>query len=107
MAAAMPGRAWRGTVKRSGMPGWMRAEPAEFKRLERDIVVEVFLSARRCRRFPGRRGGAARAVAIAAATTAAATEHLHVVRDDLGGIAVAAFLVLPLASTQSALNIDL
>src|ERR1700683_1416828 len=33
--------------------------------------------------------------------------HLHLVGTDLGGVAIAAFLVLPLARAQSALNIDL
>src|SRR5262249_820969 len=53
-----------------------------------------------------RRGARARARAAAAATTAA-TEHLHVVTDDLGRIALVALLVLPLARAQAALDVHL
>src|SRR5882724_4155169 len=112
-----------------------------WKRLERDVVVEIIPSA--TRRLPrvrifgeliasaarvraasspptGARSGArsrprsgpTRATAgahSASATTSAtaAAQHLHVVAHDLGGVALGALLVLPLASAQAALNIDL
>src|SRR5690606_21638110 len=34
-------------------------------------------------------------------------EHLHLARDDLGGVAILAVLVLPLASAQRSLDVDL
>src|SRR6185436_20593558 len=37
----------------------------------------------------------------------ARAEHLHAVAHDLGGVAVLAFLVLPLARAQAALDVDL
>src|SRR6185369_16045388 len=55
-----------------------------------------------------RRGAAALAVVVAttAAHALAAAEQLHLVRDDLGGVVVLAFLVLPLARLQAALDVD-
>src|SRR6185436_16846507 len=41
------------------------------------------------------------------ATAATAVEHLHLVGDDLGGVAVVAGLVLPLARAQRAFDVDL
>src|SRR6185436_18711891 len=41
------------------------------------------------------------------AAAATAIEHLHFVGDDLGGVAVVAGLVLPLARAQRAFDVDL
>src|SRR5882762_8982259 len=94
---------------------------------ERNVVVlkpaiATLLRSRRraCRSTLARRcaasgtAGAARcavaagaAVLVAASTAAAlAIEHLHVVDLDLGGVAVVAFLVLPLARAQRAFDVD-
>ena len=91
-----------------------------WRRSERNIVVEpattaAFIAARRRTAIFGRGRtrrtafAATRSTASAAPTTrtAAAAEHLHVASDDFGRVAVLAFLVLPLASAQAALNIDL
>ena len=45
-------------------------------------------------------------MSAATATAVTATEELHVVSDHFGGIDVLAFLVLPLAGLQAALDID-
>src|SRR6185437_6393374 len=55
-------------------------------------------------RHAGRRPAAS---ARSRAAAAPAAEHLHLVANDLGGIALVALLVLPLAGAQAALNIDL
>src|SRR5262249_37405184 len=41
------------------------------------------------------------------ARTAPSPQHLHLVADNLGRIALVALLILPLASAQTALNVDL
>src|SRR5262245_63957917 len=92
---------------------------------ERDVVVEIFPLAAsgtaRMRVFGERIGtaaptarashslaGAAAAAGLAPhSSTAAAAEHLHLVADDFSGVALLALLVLPLASPQAALNVDL
>src|SRR3569832_342478 len=75
---------------------------------EWDVVVEI---PRGCGRFVlGRasaRSGVAATAHAAARTRAAAVQHLHLGRDDLGGVAVLAVLVLPLARAQRALDVDL
>src|SRR4029077_1827779 len=43
----------------------------------------------------------------AGARPAAAAEHLHLVADDLGGVALVALLVLPLARAQTAFDVNL
>src|SRR5215467_4423705 len=79
---------------------------------ERNIVVHVVELAR------GLLGGLAftrgdrRLVVVAAARARvahprAAAEHLHALGDDLGRVALLAFLVLPLARAQRALDVDL
>src|SRR5690606_18224754 len=89
--------------------------------LERDVVVDV-LEVGRGLAAPGRTPGApapaaagrraaARPIAATAATAdlaAAVTpaEHLHLLGDDLGGPAILALLVLPLARLQPALDVD-
>src|SRR5882672_11166141 len=89
--------------------GWRDGTP---RGLERYIVVEtVALRARghglgglaRLARFPW----LAPFPGSAAGAPAAAAQHLHVVRDDFGGVAVVALLVLPLAGAQASLDIDL
>src|ERR1700722_5535469 len=82
---------------------------------ERDIVVEFITLRPRptggsLRVFGAWRGLASSphaATPASTARTAAPAEHLHLVGDDLGGVAVAAFLVLPFAGAQPALDIDL
>ena len=59
-------------------------------------------------RGAGRAAAFAVVVAAAARTTAhafAAAEQLHLLGDDLGGVVVLAFLVLPLAGLQAALDV--
>jgi len=52
--------------------------------------------------------GAWLAAWFCASTVAAATaEHLHLVGDDLGRVAILAFLVLPLACLEPTLDVDL
>src|SRR5262245_30820844 len=43
----------------------------------------------------------------AAGARAASAQHAHLVGDDLGGVAVVAFLVLPLARADLAFDVDL
>src|SRR5690606_11025570 len=89
---------------------------------ERDVVVEI--SRRAC---PGRRRRTRAATATATATataaaglariacllrgataaTAAAAQHLHFAGHHLGGVAIIALLVLPLARLQATLDVDL
>src|SRR5579885_3422356 len=95
------------------------ARAALAKRLERNVVVEVFPFAAASPTAAARTGvirhRLARRAARGSATgrratrsaTAPAAEHLHLVADDLRGIALVALLVLPLAGAQAALNIDL
>src|SRR5581483_844962 len=78
---------------------------------ERDVVVEIILG-RGCRCGGGfGRGAGARRIVVDAAVrgtaAAAPAQHLHLVGDDLGGVAVLAFLVLPLAGLQASLDEDL
>src|SRR5690554_2378049 len=89
---------------------------------ERNIVVEIaetatlgWLAAGRLRRGALLRTRRCLVVATAGVlpthrrVTARGTsaEHLHLVGADLGGVAVLAFLVLPLARLQTALDVDL
>src|SRR5262245_43965039 len=80
---------------------------------ERDIVVELAAArfTRGDRLALSRAGGprlASRFRACAAHAAAATTaEHLHLVGLDLGRVAVAPFLVLPLACAELALEVDL
>src|SRR5690606_25975563 len=85
---------------------------------ERNVVVEVSAAlVRRRRTLVVVVGGLLLAAAattattvVAAATThaaATAVEHLHLVGDDLGGVAVVTLLVLPLARAQAAFDVDL
>src|SRR5690606_15164868 len=75
--------------------------------LKRDIVVE-FPDIRRCRRRGALFGrGPCRTGLAAPGRTASPPEHLHLAGDDLGRISVFAFLVLPLASSQAALDVNL
>src|SRR6185437_1468387 len=91
-------------------------------RLERDVVVEVFALATAASPAAANGGtgvlrhGLARHAAGSSAaarcrrscsTAAPAAEHLHLIADDLGGIALVALLVLPLARAEAPLNIDL
>src|SRR5690625_4158149 len=46
-------------------------------------------------------------IIAAALSGAAAVEHLHFIRHDLGGVAVLAVLPLPLTGLQFALDVDL
>src|ERR1700683_10693 len=97
----------------------MSSRGADRSGLERDVVIELIAlrarpsTARGFRVFRAWRGLASRPHAAttspptARAAAPAPAEHLHLVGADLGGVAVAAFLVLPLACAQSALNIDL
>src|SRR6185503_15538549 len=77
---------------------------------ERNVVFHVVELARR---LLGRRGcgpglaAAARGRLARLARALATPEHLHHVGADLGGVAVLAVLVLPLARAQLALDIDL
>src|SRR6185312_2110704 len=89
-------------------------------RLERDVVVEVFplaaagpATTATATAWTGviRHGlarhasrGPASSARSASTGSAAAAQHLHLVADDLGGIALVALLVLPLAGAQAALN---
>src|SRR5688572_25845376 len=83
-------------------------------RSERDVVVE-FAAGLTSRDWLalGRTARARLAARIRACTSGGATiacatpKHLHLVRVDLGRVAIAAFLVLPLARAQLALDIDL
>src|SRR5258706_2393473 len=85
-----------------------------YELLERNIVVHVVergaaaffrrrltAASRRCGRGPGL---AARHRVGTAGTRA---EHLHAIGDDLGGVTVVAFLVLPLARLQAPLDVNL
>src|SRR5262245_49655002 len=79
---------------------------------ERNVVVHVVEAGRgfRCRLArgrPRRRGAAGLAVLVAApgAHAFAAAQHLHLLGDDLGGVVVLAFLVLPLARLQAPLDV--
>ena len=81
---------------------------------ERNVVVEGRHRTARPQPRRGSAGAAARSGALATAAThatartaAAPAEHLHLVGDDLGRVAVAAFLVLPLARAQRAFDVDL
>src|SRR6185437_326407 len=87
------------------------SEPA----LERDIVIELVAPRPACRSdrlelgplaSAALGGRSARACACARACSASA-EHLHLVRDDLGGVPLDALLVLPLARAQAPLDVDL
>src|SRR6266850_7506005 len=79
---------------------------------ERNVVLHVVELARRLLR---RRSARSRASALGGlhrfgprlAATGARAEHLHGVGDDLGRVAVLAFLVLPLPRAQAALDVDL
>src|SRR5262249_9927 len=80
--------------------------------LERNIVVHVVELARGLLRRLALARGDRRLVVVAAARARvahprAAAEHLHALGDDLGGVALLAFLVLPLARAQRSLDVDL
>src|SRR5262245_11419993 len=87
------------------------APARRFAGLERDVVVHVVEAGGRLRRLASRRArrrGTARfamLVGTRAAHPFAAAEHLHLLGDDLGGVVVLAFLVLPLARLQAALDV--
>src|SRR5690348_15990348 len=98
------------------------ARPRQADGSKRDIVVEVLplaaagpAATTRARTGIFRhglarhaaRGAAARPRRAGSAATAAAAQHLHLVAHDLGGEALVALLVLPLAGAQAALDIDL
>src|SRR5262249_59401594 len=80
--------------------------------LERNIVVHVVELARGLLRRLALARGDRRLFVVAAARarvahSRAAAEHLHALGDDLGRVALLAFLVLPLARAQRPLDIDL
>src|SRR6185312_10366478 len=88
---------------------------------ERDVVVEVTggrgawrlcataaaLAEATATPTPHAAATAGTALTAACAATSAAAEHLHLATDDLGRVAVTAFLVLPLAGAQAALDVHL
>src|SRR5262245_12385662 len=80
---------------------------------ERNIVVHVVELARGFLRRLALARGHGRLVLVASGPGArvphprAAAEHLHALGDDLGGVALLAFLVLPLARAQGPLDVDL
>src|SRR5258708_8878205 len=100
------------------MPANRRADEA---RLERNIVVELFAfpaaaAARllgKGRRAPAARRpargtfGAASHGGYARASAAAAAEHLQIVADHLGRVALVPLLVLPLARAHAPLDVHL
>src|ERR671931_2909326 len=96
----------RGVLRRhhqrlSAVKGGM---PSPCGALEGDVVLHVVELARRLLRHARRlRLTRLRANRLGArlARTGARAEHLHAVGDDLGGVAVLAFLVLPLARAQA------
>src|SRR5690606_3672064 len=73
------------------------------RRSERDIVVEILA------RRPGRPSGRACLLLRAGRCTGAraAAQHLHLVRDDLGGPAVVTVPILPFAGTETPLDVHL
>src|SRR5262249_44596831 len=81
--------------------------------LEGNIVVHVVELARGLLRGLALGHSHGRLVLVAAvarrrvARALPAAEHLHALGDDLGGIALLAFLVLPLACAQGPLDVDL
>src|SRR5881392_3372158 len=92
--------------------------------LERNVIVEILAPAAGCAPCgllgigPGPATAAgpaagralrpgARASAAARPAAAPAPEHLHVVTDDLGRVALIPLLVLPLAGAQASLDVDL
>src|SRR5690606_22519053 len=112
-------------ARHAGKPGF--AGRARQRASERNVVVHVGQVGRAARGGSRRRGRTlrggplrrrallARRVVVTAAAVAApalaaavaAAQHLHLVGDDLGAVAVGAgFLVLPLAGLQAALDID-
>src|SRR5690606_10660099 len=79
---------------------------------ERDVIVEILRH--RLTHVLRRRTFALtllRALPVVALllrrAVASPAEHLHLARDDLGGVAILAVLVLPLASAQRSLDVDL
>jgi len=87
------------------------AESAAPNFLERYIILEF---RPRCRcggrlllRLPRLGCAEGRCPTATTTTCAAAVEHLHLIGDDLGGIAILATLVLPLARLQPPLDVDL
>src|SRR5256714_1287322 len=102
----------RGRLLSSSPPGGLFSEPCSTSS-KRYVVFEVVeLSATGFRRLGLRRLGSAfraRAAAgrVAIAPALARAEHLHDVRDDLGGVLVLAVLVLPLARLQASFDVDL
>src|SRR5688572_10544308 len=80
--------------------------------LERNIVFHVVelagrLLSRGGLRLGGPRLGRALARLARLPGTGARAEHLHGVGDDLGGVTIVTFLVLPLARAQPPLDVDL
>src|SRR5215203_6300852 len=85
--------------------------------LERNVVVErCFVTAASgcrpacaaaCGRHGAFRARLARAAALTTGTARPAAEHLHLVGVDLRGVTIAAFLVLPFARAQPALDVHL
>src|SRR3982750_1936697 len=77
---------------------------------ERNVVFHVVELAGRLlrgRRGRGLRLGSTRPFRTRLAGPGPRAEHLHRVGDDLGRVAVLAFLVLPLARADAALDVDL
>src|SRR5687768_2464896 len=114
---SLSGRSESEGLTRQGHPSSFRLHPSfrSEQRSERNVVVHLverpaallallgLAAATRAGRGRLARHGLRPAAATAAA---AAAQHLHAVRDDLGGVLVLAFLVLPLAGADAALDVD-
>ena len=96
-----------------GLPFEASLLAASRRGLERNVVVHLVeraafarrgAFARRRRRRAVRRAAGSRA--IGSGPAAAAAEQLHAVGDDLGRVALLAFLVLPLARADAAFDVD-
>ena len=98
-----------------GAPRWREGRSGSS---ERDVVVDVgVVAAGRRHGSPagrppsrgglGRRRGAGAAIPLPRFAVAAPAQHLHLVCDDLGGVAVLSILALPLPGLDSAFDVDL
>ena len=88
-------------TRQNGMSSSISPRPARGRFLRRRLGASGRRSGGRTRRGLGRLALHARL-----ARAAAAPEELHVVRHDLGGVAVLAVLVLPLPRPDAALDVD-
>src|SRR4051812_27982131 len=118
----MPGRRWAALrTPSAGAPPGGRRHCSGSRRsawaaiisliLERNVVFHVVELAGRLLRDARRRLGLARLgghrLRARLPRARARTGHLHAVGHDLGGVAILAFLVLPLARAQAPLHVDL